>query len=177
MTPLEIFAVIVLAGAVIILIYYYIREISKTGSGNIDTLKSSFGEARKGVSEAGSRVSNGITKNYNENTQKGSKMTGVSNRVSVFGESLKGKVKEVPISTDVFSGRIDEFLDERSDQLIKDWKLATKNDIGVLENRYNKVTKDIDNLEKRFTEFTANANKKFEEIEKRLDNLEIEEQI
>ena len=89
-------------------------------------------------------------------------MSGVSERVSGMGEMLKGKVKEVPISTDVLSGRIDEFLNDQSDQLIKDWELATKSDLNQLEKKYSKVARDIDDLEKRFSEYRGHANKKFE---------------
>ena len=93
-----------------------------------------------------------------------------------MGESLKGKVKEVPISTDDLSGRIDEFLNDQSDRLIKDWELATKSDVGKLEKKYSKVARDIDDVERRFNEYRGHANKKFEHIEQRLDTLEGEEE-
>ena len=47
MTPLEIFAIIVLAGAVIVLFYYYLKEMNRTGSAGFDTLKSSATNMRK----------------------------------------------------------------------------------------------------------------------------------
>ena len=103
------------------------------------------------------------------------KKSGVSEKVSGMGGSLKGKVKGVPISTDDLSGRIDEFLNDQSDRLIKDWELATKSDIGKLEKKYSKVARDIDEVERRFNEYRGHANKKFEHIEQRLDNLEGEE--
>ncbi|MGF7118322.1 hypothetical protein [Methanobacterium oryzae] len=208
MTPLETFAILVLAGAVIVLLYYFIREMNSTGSVGFDTLRSSasnmgkgvsnmgthvsegvsqpnFDSVKsgvsnigKGVSDMGGRVSEGISQKYNGlNVGGEGKMSGVSERVSGMGDKLKGKVKEVPISTDVFSGRIDEFLHEQSDQLIKDWELATKSDIGLLEKKYNKVTRDIDDLERRFNEYRGHANKKFENIENRLTALEGEEKI
>jgi hypothetical protein len=176
MTPLEIFAILVLAGAVIALLYYFIREMNTTGSAGFDTLKSSASNMGKGVSNMGSRVSEGISQQYTGFNDEGeSRMSGVSERVSGMGDKLKGKVKEVPISTDVFSGRIDEFLHEQSDQLIKDWELATKSDLGALEKKYSKVSRDIDDLERRFDEYRGHANKKFENIENRLTALEAEE--
>jgi hypothetical protein len=125
----------------------------------------------------GNKVSEGI---YQNNTQANQtpegerKMSGVSERVSEMSERLRGKVT-VPISTDGLSGRIDEFLDEQSDRLIKDWELATKSDVGTLEKKYDKVSRDIDDLEKRFNEYRGHANKKFEHIEERLKKLEGEE--
>lgn len=169
MGPLELFAILVLAGAIIVLLYYYILEMRGTGGTGFDGVKSS-------ISDVGSRVSEGISGQYNNQNSGGERMAGVSGRVSEMGERLRGKVKEVPISTDVLSGRIDEFLNEQSDQLIKDWELATKSDVGELEKKYNKVARDIDDLEKRFKEYRGHANKKFESIEKRLTVLEGEEE-
>ena len=154
MRPLEIFAILVLAGAIIVLLYYYIQEMRGTGSAGFDTFKASASNMGKGVSNAGSRVSGGISQQYSNQNVEGeksaegeSRMSGVSERVSGMGEMLKGKVKEVPISTDVLSGRIDEFLNDQSDQLIKDWELATKSDLNQLEKKYSKVARDIDDLE------------------------------
>jgi archaellum component FlaC len=59
-----------------------------------------------------------------------------------------------------------------SDRLIKDWELATKSDVNDLEKKYGKVSRDIDDLEKRFNEYRGYANKKFETIEERLKKVE-----
>lgn len=178
MGPLELFAILVLAGAIIVLLYYYIQEMNRTGSAGFDTVKSSVSSMSKGVSDAGNRVSDGISQQYNNsNVESEGRMSGVSERVSEMGERLRGKVKEVPISTDVFSGRIDEFLHEQSDQLIQDWELATKSDVGELEKKYSKVARDIDDLERRFNEYRGHANKKFEHIEQRLSALEGKEDL
>ena len=64
-----------------------------------------------------------------------SNVSGVSESVSGMGEKIKDKVTGSD-STDDLSKRIDEFLNEKSDQLIKDWELATKNDISDLEKVY-----------------------------------------
>jgi len=177
MGPLELFAILVLAGAIVVLIYYYIQEMNRTGSSGFDSVKSSVSNMGKGISDAGNRVSEGISQQYsNPNVEAEDKKQGISERVSGMGESLKGRVRGVPISTDVFSARIDDFLNEQSDQLIKDWDLATKSDVGELEKKYSKVARDIDNLEKRFNEYREHANKKFENIETRLSTLEEEEE-
>ncbi|WJI10104.1 hypothetical protein FGU46_08380 [Methanobacterium sp. CWC-01] len=188
MTALELFAIIVLAGAVIVLLYYYIRDRSisletmrtdatnlgqtvRTGAsdlgGKVKTESHMQGMSEKlQVSEVSEKVS-GVGEKIN--------VSGVSEKVSGVGKSLKGKVKEVPISTDVLSGKIDQFLDEKSDQLIKDWELATKKDISDLEKKYGKVATDLDDLSRRFNEYRGHANNKFKNIEKRLNALEGEE--
>ncbi|MEL7670859.1 hypothetical protein [Methanobacterium sp.] len=163
MGPLELFAILVLAGAIIVLLYYYLQE----------TKGASLVGVRSSISQVGSKVSEGIHPN-NDTTQTPEgerKMSGVSEKVSEMSEMLKGKVN-VPISTDSLSGRIDEFLDEQSDRLIKDWELATKSDVGTLEKKYDKVSREIDDLERRFNEYRGHANKKFEHIEERLSKLE-----
>ncbi|HEX3014611.1 MAG TPA: hypothetical protein VHO92_10160 [Methanobacterium sp.] len=166
MGPLELFAILVLAGAIIVLLYYYLQE----------TKSASLVGVRSSISQMGSKVSEGIHMNNNTaQTPEGEeKMSGVSERVSEMSEKLRGKVT-VPISTDALSGRIDEFLDEQSDRLIKDWELATKSDVNDLEKKYTKVSREIDDLEKRFNEYRGHANKKFERIEERLKKLEGEE--
>ena len=169
MGPLELFAILVLAGAIIILLYFYLQEMRGTGGTGFSGVKSS-------ISDMGNRVSEGISSQYNNPSAEGEKRQGVSERVSGMGESIKGRFKDVPISTDVLSGRIDEFLNEQSDRLIQDWELATKSDVGELEKKFGKVARDIEDLEKRFSEYRGHANKKFESIEKRLSDLEGEEE-
>ena len=163
MEPLALFAILVLAGAIIILLYYYIQ----------DTKGASLVGVRSSIYEMGNKVSEGISQNNNRTSEGEKKMPGVSERVSEMGERLKGRVN-VPISTDSLSTRIDEFLDEQSDRLIKDWELATKSDVNGLEKKYSKVSRDIDDLEKRFNEYRGHANKKFEHIDERLKKLEDE---
>jgi SMC interacting uncharacterized protein involved in chromosome segregation len=205
MTALELFAILVLAGAVIVLLYYYLRDRSIS----LDTMRSdavNFGETvRSGAGDLGGRVGGegsmqgvGEKLHVSDVSQKvsgmgekinvsgvGEKVSGVGEKINVsgvgekvsgMGKSLRGKVKEVPISTDVLSGKIDQFLDEKSDQLIKDWELATKKDISGLEKKYSKVTRDMGDLERRFNEYRGHANTKFENIEKRLTALEGKEE-
>jgi len=95
----------------------------------------------------------------------------VSERVSGVSEKLKGSVN-VSTNTDTLSNKIDLFLDEKSDQLIKDWELATQDDILNIEKRYTQVSNDMGQLESNFNEFRGSTNKKLKKIEERLDKLE-----
>ena len=96
---------------------------------------------------------------------------GVGERVSGVSEKLKGSVN-VSTNTDTLSNKIDIFLDEKSDQLIKDWELATKDDILDIEKRYVQVSNDMGQLESEFNEYRGTTNKKLKKIEERLDKLE-----
>jgi archaellum component FlaC len=190
MTPLELLAILVLAGAIVVLLYYYMQDtrnpsfsrarsvitetsekarstVSNAGEGvaegnGISNKMAGMGEkARSAVSEAGDKV-----------TIDGSMIGGVSEKMAGMGEKIKGTVKGVPKSTDVLSSKIELFLDDKSDQLIKDWELATKNDVIDLEKRYSKVTRDLGELDGRFNEYRGYTNKKLKKIEERLENLE-----
>lgn len=96
----------------------------------------------------------------------------VSEKVSDVSDRIIHKVREVPISTDIISSKIDAFLEEKSDELIKDWELATKDDIKTLQSRLDLVSRNISELEQRFNEYRGYTNKKLESIDKRLKKLE-----
>ena len=105
-----------------------------------------------------------------------SMMNNVGEKVSGVGEKLKDTVKGVPKSTDTLSNKIDMFLNDKSDQLIKDWELATKEDIIDIEKRYSKISRDMGELDSRFNEYKGFTNKKLKKIEDRLDRLENNEE-
>jgi hypothetical protein len=201
MTPLELLAILVIAGAIVVLIYFYMQDtrnlsFSKARSVAVET----GGKARETVSGAGEKVKGegngkggvgetmaGISEKASGMGEKvrltvsgagekvsgeGGMMGGVSEKVSGVGEKLKGSVKGVPKSTDSLSNKIDMFLNDKSDQLIKDWELATKDDILDIEKRYSKVSRDLDTLDSRFNEYRGSTNKKLKKIEERLDKLE-----
>ena len=71
-----------------------------------------------------------------------------------------------------FSKKIDSFLDEKSDQLIKEWSLATTNDLDVLEKKFSDTANSVDDLEKKFKKFKKSSVKFREETESRLDDLD-----
>jgi hypothetical protein len=78
-----------------------------------------------------------------------------------MGETIKSTVS----GTDNLTERIDQYLNEKSDQLIKDWNLATKDDVSDLEKRFMKVSGDLD-------EYKVQTNEKIKKIEARIDKLE-----
>jgi hypothetical protein len=196
MTPLEVLAVLILAGVVVVLLYSYLQNDRKL---NLRRVRSDatnlggrvYGEASnlggkvsEGASNLGEKVSGddsmsemGEKLNVSGVSEKVSgigekiNVSGVSESVSGMGEKIKGKVSGT-VSTDDLSNRIDQFLDEQSDQLIKDWELATKTDLKGLEKKYSKVSRDLDDLDKRFDEYRGQTNQKLEKIELRLDKLE-----
>jgi hypothetical protein len=109
-------------------------------------------------------------------SKEGSMIDSVSERVSGIGEKLKVSVKSVPESTskssEDMSKKIDVFLDDKSEQLIKDWELATQKDISEIEAKYNTVSSNLGELESQFDNFRGDTNKKLKNIEERLEKLE-----
>ena len=129
---------------------------------------SGMGEkARTVVSGVGDKVSS---------SDEGSVVDSVGEKVSGLGEKIKGTVKSVPKSasksTDDLSLRIDDYLDEKSSQLIVDWELATNNDIENIEKKYSKVAQDLSTLDSNFSEYRDETNDKIKKIEERLEKLE-----
>jgi archaellum component FlaC len=189
MTPLELLAVLILAGAIVVLLYYYLQDTRNPSFSRARSVISETGEkARSTVSKAdenvegngigdkmsgmGEKARSAVSGASEKVTIEGSMIDGVSERMAGMGEKIKGTVKGVPKSTDLLSSKIELFLDDKSDQLIKDWELATKNDVVDLEKRYSKVSRDLGELDSRFNEYRGYTNKKLEKIEERLDKLE-----
>jgi hypothetical protein len=167
MTPLEVFAIIVLGGAVLLLLYYYLQDNRNLNFNQLKSQASNLGDkvSGEGLKSQASNLGNKVS-------GEGLNISGVSEKVTGMSEKLRGKVREVPISTDVLSDRIEDFLDEQSEQLIKDWDLATKKDVSQLEKRYETVSIDLDALEGRFNEFRGFTNKKLDNIDERLNKIE-----
>lgn len=177
MTVPEAIAILVLVGAIIVLLYYYMQD-SRGLSINTGPKKAEGRTRTLNINEGVSRIHETIKKTGDKATGAASKTaetgtkTGMSERVAGMSEMIKGKVKEVPISTDLLSNRIEIFLNEQSDQLIKDWEIATKTDLSKLETRFEEVSNNVDELEKRFKEYKSFTSKKMDNIEEKLSKLE-----
>jgi hypothetical protein len=156
MSPFELLAVLIFAGAIVVLFYIYMQDknfsFSSVRSGVVETgdkarstvsgasknikiedKNGGVGGAMLGVSEKARSAFSGASDKVKVDS---STISGVSDKVSGVSEKLKGTVKGVPQSTDELSNKIDLFLEERQGQIIKDWELATKDDVFDLEKRY-----------------------------------------
>jgi capsule polysaccharide export protein KpsE/RkpR len=169
MTPLEALLILILVVVVIILIYSYIQNDRQLNLRRVREDATTLGEkVYGGASSIGEKVSgdssmSGMSEKIN--------VSGVSDTISGVGEKIKVTVGD-SVSTDYLSDRINQFLNEQSDQLIKDWELATKKDLSDLEERYSKVSTDLIDLDNKFGEFREQTNQKMDTIEERLEKLE-----
>ena len=96
-------------------------------------------------------------------------------------DRIKIKLSDIDtgISTDAFSNKLDAFLDEKSDELIKDWSLATTNDLDELEAKFKQTASSVDALDKDYQEFKKSSQEfqqateeKLNDIDKRIEALE-----
>ncbi|HSO25873.1 MAG TPA: hypothetical protein VLR54_04545 [Methanobacteriaceae archaeon] len=187
MTALELLVILVLAGALVVLFYSYMQNNRQLNLGRVRSDATNLGQRVYGeASDFGGKVQGGASDLGEKVSGEGS-MSGMGEKINVSGVSEKasgvgakvsdmgGKIKEkvsISSSKDDLSESIDQFMTEKSDQLIKDWELATKKDISDLEKRYNTASRNISELETRFNEYRGFTNKKIKKIEERLDKIE-----
>jgi len=160
MDILEVLAIIILAGAILVLLYYYLQN-------NPDLMDKVRTHVPSSIQSSGEEEKIPGSLNMAENVN--------DNPNASMGEKIKVKFKDIDMpnfNTDIFSKKVDSFLDEKSDELIKDWKLATKDDIDILEKRCEVAYRNVDELAKRFNEYREYTNERIDHIDKRLKKLE-----
>lgn len=166
MEIIEIVAIIILVIAILVLVYYYLLNTPAT----MNKLKSYV------PTSADAHMSEVISKNTDYNDlEKEKESESMTKRIKV-------KLSDIDMSginTDAFSSKLDAFLDEKSDELIKDWSLATTNDLEDLEAKFKETTKSVDALDKDYQEFKKSSKEfqeateqKLNDIDKRIEALE-----
>ncbi len=168
MDATEAVAVIILIVAIAILVYYYLLNSPST----MDKLRNYV------PTSADAHMNTVLNKNSyddlpkDEDSEKGESMS----------KRIKVKLSDIDMSslnTDAFSHKIDAFLDAKSDELIKDWSLATTDDLEELTTKFTETTANVDNLEKDFNEFKKSSEEfqksteeKLNDLDKRIESLE-----
>ena len=166
MEIIEIVAIIILVIAILVLVYYYLLNTPAT----MNKLKSYV------PTNADAHMSEVISKNTDYNDlEKEKESESMTKRIKV-------KLSDIDMSginTDAFSSKLDAFLDEKSDELIKDWSLATTDDLEDLEAKFLETTKSVDALDKDYQEFKKSSKEfqeateeKLKDIDKRIEALE-----
>ena len=165
MEAIEIVAIIVLVIAIIVLVYYYLLNTPTA----MNKLKSYI------PTGADAHMSEVISQNTNyPKLNKENDSESVTKRIKV-------KLNDIDMSginTDAFSNKLDAFLDEKSDELIKDWSLATTNDLKELEAKFLETSESVDALDKDYQEFKKSSREfqkttedKLNDIDKRIEAL------
>ena len=169
MDATEIIAVIILIIAIVVLIYYYLLNSPST----IDKIRSYVPTSADA---------------HMDEVLGGSPADLVNNEAAAEDDSksmtkrIKVKLSDIDVSslnTDAFSNKIDAFLDAKSDELIKDWSLATTDDLEDLQAKFSETTSNVDELEKDYMEFKKSSEEfqkvtqeKLDDLDKRIESLE-----
>ena len=165
MDAIEAVAVIILIIAIVVLVYYYLLNSPKT----MDKIKSYV------PTTADAHMDEVLANTEYDDLKKDKESESMSKRIKV-------KLSDIDMSsinTDAFSNKLDAFLDEKSEELIKDWSLATTDELEVLEKKFIETTNSVDALEKDYLEFKKSSKEfqeateqKLNDIDKRIEALE-----
>lgn len=169
MDATEAIAVLILIVAIVVLVYYYLLNSPST----VDKLRSYVPTSADAHMD---EVLGGSPSDLvNNDVSAGEKSGSMTKRIKV-------KLSDIDmssISTDAFSNKIDAFLDAKSDELIKDWSLATTDDIEDLQTKFTETTNNVDELEKDYIEFKKSSEEfqkatqeKLDDLDKRIESLE-----
>lgn len=115
MEAIEAVAVIILILAIAVLVYYYLLNSPKS----MDKIKNYV------PTSADAHMNEVLNNNAEYKDLKKEKES------ESMTKRIKVKLSDIDMSsinTDAFSNKLDAFLDEKSDELIKDWSLATTED-------------------------------------------------
>ena len=173
MDAMEAVAVIILIVAIVILVYYYLLNSPATMN-KLRSYVPTSADAHMNeiLGNSGDKTDYDLTK---EEDSKKDDSESMSKRIKV-------KLSDIDVSginTDAFSNKIDAFLDAKSDELIKDWSLATTNDLEELETKFSETTASVDELDKSFQEFKKSSEEfqkvtedRLGDLDKRIESLE-----
>ena len=167
MDATEAIAVIILIVAIVVLVYYYLLNTP----GTLDKLRSYVPTTADAHMDEvlGGKPADLAAEEVKEESESMTKRI----KVKLSDIDMSG------INTDAFSNKIDAFLDAKSDELIKDWSLATTDDLEDLQSKFSETTANVDSLEKDYLEFKKSS-KEFQEVtqeklndlDKRIESLE-----
>ena len=165
MDAMEVVAVIILVVAIVVLVYYYLLN----APGSMDKIRSYV------PTSADAHMNEILGRNGDSGYDLSKEESGGEKEESEsMGKKIKIKLSDLDsaISTDAFSNKIDAFLDEKSDELIKNWSLATTNDLEELQTKFSETTSNVDKLDKDFKEFRKTSGEFQKATEGRLDDLD-----
>ena len=167
MDAVEAIAILVLIIAILVLVYYYLLNSPKT----MEKLKNFVPT----TADAHMDEVLGKDPDYADLDKEEEKSDSMSKRIKV----RLSDIDMSSINTDAFSHKIDAFLDEKSDELIKDWSLATTDDLEILESKFIETSNSVDAVEKDYLEFKKSSEEfqkdtedKLAEIDRRIKSLE-----
>lgn len=145
MEAASILAIIILIIAILIMIYYYLQITNNQIYQNIHSQATGI-SSRVGQEEY---------------------FTNITDKMNDFSGKIKDRIQdEEHISkADVISNKIDQFIDEQSEQVIADWDLVTHKDLDSIIEKYDSIEKDLN-------QYKQDNNNRVETIESRLNDID-----
>ena len=161
MDAIEVIAILILIIAICILVYYYLLNSPST----VERLQKIVPDS------ADAHMDEILGKHKNKSEYDLAK----EDDSESMSKKIKIKLSDIDsssINTSAFSQKLDAFLDQKSDQLIKDWSLATTSDLDDLQTKFDETANNVAELEKSFKEF-KHSSAEFQKVtEERLDDLD-----
>lgn len=167
MEAVEAIAVVILVIAVLTLIYYYLQN-SPGAMKKIRSYVPDNADAHMNDFIGDNGISGSTGEDLANDPSNDEEKDGI-------GKKIKVKLGDIDMSgfdTDVFSKKIDAFLNEKSDQLIKEWSLVTTDQLDALEDKFSKTTQSVDDLENQFNQLKRNSSKFQKETKSKLNDLD-----
>ena len=154
-------AIIILFIAVLILIYYYLQATNHL----------LYQKIHMKASDISTKI------------EQEEHVSDLSGKFSDFSEKVKDKVQdddaddEERISkTDQISNKIDQFINEQSEQVIEDWDLATNKDLDEIIDKFNLFEDDFNSYKKSNDLRVEDLEKRVNSIDDKINDIENEDE-
>ncbi|OED29706.1 hypothetical protein [Methanosphaera sp. WGK6] len=151
----SILAIVILIIAILILVFYYLQSTNNPVYRDMYNRAEDFSE-RVGQEE--------YVSNFAET-------------VNRFGDKLKDRVQDdeeeyITTRTDAMSKKINQFINEQSEQVIEDWNLTTQDDLDIVIDKYNTLEKDLNEYKEITDKRVDSLEERVNKIDEQLKNME-----
>ena len=143
MEAASILAIIILIIAILIMIYYYLQITNNQIYQNIHSQATGI-SSRVGQEEY---------------------FTNITDKMNDFSGKIKDRIQDEEDEEHIISNKIDQFIDEQSEQVIADWDLVTHKDLDSIIEKYDSIEKDLN-------QYKQDNNNRVETIESRLNDID-----
>lgn len=148
MEAATILAIVILIIALLIIFYYYLQATNNKVYQNIHAQAAGI-STRVGQEEY---ISN------------------ISDKMNDFGDKIKDRIQDEDdvehiSKTDIISKKINQFIDEQSEQVITDWDLVTHKDLDSVIEKYDLLKDELD-------DYKQSNDKRVDTLESRLDKID-----
>lgn len=157
MEAATILAIVILIIALLIIFYYYLQTTNNKVYQNIHAQAAGI-STRVGQEEY---ISN------------------ISDKMNDFGDKIKDRIQDEDeddtehiSKTDLISKKINQFIDEQSEQVINDWDLVTHKDLDSVIEKYDLLKDELDDYRQSNDKRVDTLESKLDKIDERISEIE-----